>query len=248
MATDSYIDYERRAKEIFKKIDNGMTREQAAKKYGYENVRSMDQLMRRRGYKVCNGKYVKEEKKRELCVVSPRSEKLMNALNAIAQSGDSIDEKQLERWGFHTRQQLNDFMREEGIKYDPINQIYHIVAKEQEVSQENRQTIHTTEIPMFTETPEKIEDYLPFLAFLYDNKAIFDDMIKDKAENKPPVPNIPGKCHQKTFHINSNLACLINQFADAHGIKYKNVVEAAVIQYLEKYGYEDKVAQILHRG
>ena len=38
-----------------------------------------------------------------------------------------IDEKQLERWGFHTRQQLNDFMKEEGIKYDPINQIYHIV-------------------------------------------------------------------------------------------------------------------------
>ena len=229
-------------------IEKGMTREQVAKKYGYENVRSMDQLMRRRGYKVCDGKYVKEEKKRELCVVSPRSEKLMNALNAITQSGGSINEKQLERWGFDTRQQLNDFMKEEGIKYDPINQLYHIVTKEQEVSKENYQTIQETKIPVLPETPEKVEDYLPFLEFLYDNKAIFDDMVKDKAENKPPVLNIPGKCHQKTFHINSNLACLINQFADAHGIKYKNVVEAAVIQYLEKYGYEDKVAQILHRG
>ena len=248
MATETYIDYERRANEIFKNIEKGMTREQVAKKYGYENVRSMDQLMRRRGYKVCDGKYVKEEKKRELCVVSPRSEKLMNALNAITQSGGSINEKQLERWGFDTRQQLNDFMKEEGIKYDPINQLYHIVTKEQEVSKENYQTIQETKIPVLPETPEKVEDYLPFLEFLYDNKAIFDDMVKDKAENKPPVLNIPGKCHQKTFHINSNLACLINQFADERGIRYKNVIETAVIQYLEKYGYADKVAQILHRG
>lgn len=248
MGTETYVDYDRRANDIYENIGKGMTREQVAKQYGYENVRSMDQLMRRRGYKVVNGKYIKEEKKRELCVVSLRSEKLMDALNAITQSGGTVTDKQLERWGFDTRKQLFDFMRNEGIKFDPINRCYNIVPKEQSAAQNGQPAVQVTESPMLTETPTKIEDYLPFLAFLYENKAIFDDMVKDKANNKPPVVNIPGKSHQKTFHINSNLACLINQFADEHGIKYKNVIEAAAMQYLEKYGYADRVQEILHRG
>lgn len=81
ITTDEYIDYDRRADEIFELINNGMTRDQVAKKFNYENIRSMDQLMRRRGYRVVKNKYVKAGKEKpSICKLPLRTEKLMDAL------------------------------------------------------------------------------------------------------------------------------------------------------------------------
>ena len=78
ITTDEYIDYDRRADEIFELINNGMSRDQVAKKFNYENIRSMDQLMRRRGYRVVKNKYVKADKEKPaVCKLPLRTEKLM---------------------------------------------------------------------------------------------------------------------------------------------------------------------------
>lgn len=336
ITTDEYIDYDRRAEEIFDLINNGMTRDQVAKKFNYENIRSMDQLMRRRGYRIVNNKYVKADKEKPaVCKLPLRTEKLMDALNKSVKDGTEISDTTLIRWGFQTRQQLNDYMRSEGVKFDPLNKRYYILPKNMDDSatsyesdfgpcnaneriamlkEENRKEaeakrrladvenasqvspqaqlnsngtvpvhitnhgddgnrtvnenqtsthpIHTSnekssqdnDLPYDSlitgeqsDLPEKIEDFFPFINFLYNNKSIFDYMIRIKNEGKPFSITIPGKCVQKTFHINFNLACLINRFADEHGMKYKQVVEAAVVEYLNKYGYGDVLYEIINR-
>ena len=414
ITTDEYIDYDRRADEIFELINNGMTRDQVAKKFNYENIRSMDQLMRRRGYRVVKNKYVKADKEKpSICKLPLRTEKLMDALNKSVKDGTEISDANLNRWGFENRQQLNDHMKAEGVKFDPLNKRYYIVPKGMDDSaishesdigpcfanekiailkEENRReaeakkrlaaegntsqvspqanagisssfqtsagsngavqtsfnnngtvhssvstseaassslnnngiikptvmssgTIHsqfhgggnvpshaiinssagnqpsanaqmstnaqtsvnaqisanaqTSSNPSYfsnknntravagtydtsglveqSHTPEKKEDFLPFIHFLYNNKNIFDYMINLKNQGKPFTINIPGKCVQKTFHINYNLACLINRFADEHGMKYKQVIEAAVVEYLNKYGYSDDLYEIINR-
>lgn len=434
ITTDEYIDYDRRADEIFELINNGMTRDQVAKKFNYENIRSMDQLMRRRGYRVIKNKYVKADKEKPaVCKLPLRTEKLMDALNKSVKDGTEISEANLNRWGFENRQQLNNHMKAEGVKFDPLNKRYYIVPKGMDDSaishesdfgpcfanekiamlkEENRReaeakkrlaaegntsqvspqanagisssfqtsagsngavqtsfnnngsvpssvstngafqtsfnnngtvhssvstseaassslnnngiikptvmssgTIHsqfhgggnvpshaiinssagnqpsanaqmstnaqtsvnaqisanaqTSSNPSYfsnknntravagtydtsglgeqSDTPEKMEDFLPFIHFLYNNKNIFDYMINLKNQGKPFTINIPGKCVQKTFHINYNLACLINRFADEHGMKYKQVIEAAVVEYLNKYGYSDDLYEIINR-
>lgn len=364
--TDEYIDYDRRADEIFDLINNGMTRDQVAKKFNYENIRSMDQLMRRRGYRIIKNKYVKADKEKPaVCKIPLRTEKLMDALNKSVKDGTEISDATLIRWGFQTRQQLNDYMKSEGVKFDPLNKRYYILPKNMDDSatsyesdfgpcnldekisilkEENRkeaeakkcvipdenasqvspqanavmsansqkssssnrafqtlfnnkriipsqvnsngtvpmhitnqcedgnQTVNNNQTgnqPNYTsnenstqdndltydsltsgeqsDTSEKIEDFIPFINFLYNNKSIFDYMIRIKNEGKPFSINIPGKCVQKTFHINFNLACLINRFADEHGMKYKQVIEAAVVEYLNKYGYGDDLYEIINR-
>ena len=67
-------------------------------------------------------------------------------------------------------------------------------------------------------------------------------------DQKKQKGGVTGKCVQKTFHLNRNLACLINEFADEHGMRHKQVVEAAVVEYLEKYGYLRQVELIKHRN
>lgn len=434
ITTDEYIDYDRRADEIFELINNGMTRDQVAKKFNYENIRSMDQLMRRRGYRIVKNKYVKANKEKpSICKLPLRTEKLMDALNKSVKDGTEISEANLNRWGFENRQQLNDHMKAEGVKFDPLNKRYYIVPKGMDDSaishesdfgpcfanekiailkEENRReaeakkrladgenkakaslqsndgissslqtsagsngaiqtsfnnngsvpssvstngalqtsfnnngslqssvstsgaassslnnngiikptvmssgTIHSqfhgggnvpspainnssagsqpsanaqmstnvqtstnakmssnaqpSQNPSYfsnknntravagtydtsglgeqSDTPEKMEDFLPFIHFLYNNKNIFDYMVNLKNQGKPFTINIPGKCVQKTFHINYNLACLINRFADEHGMKYKQVIEAAVVEYLNKYGYGDDLYDIINR-
>lgn len=414
ITTDEYIDYDRRADEIFELINNGMTRDQVAKKFNYENIRSMDQLMRRRGYRVIKNKYVKADKEKPaVCKLPLRTEKLMDALNKSVKDGTEISDATLIRWGFQTRQQLNDYMKSEGVKFDPLNKRYYILPKNMDDSatsyesdfgpcnanekiamlkEENRKeaeskrrldagenasqvipqanagmssflqalagsngavqtsfnnngsvtssvntngalqrsfnnngiikptvmssgTIHsqfhgggnvpspaiinssagnqpsanaqmstnaqtsvnaqisanaqTSSNPSYfsnknntravagtydtsglgeqSDTPEKMEDFLPFIHFLYNNKNIFDYMVNLKNQGKPFTINIPGKCVQKTFHINYNLACLINRFADEHGMKYKQVIEAAVVEYLNKFGYGDDLYEIINR-
>lgn len=434
ITTDEYIDYDRRADEIFELINNGMTRDQVAKKFNYENIRSMDQLMRRRGYRIVKNKYVKASKEKpSICKLPLRTEKLMDALNKSVKDGTEISEANLNRWGFENRQQLNDHMKAEGVKFDPLNKRYYIVPKGMDDSaishesdfgpcfvdeklamlkEENRReaeakrrladgenasqvspqanagissslqtsagsngavqtsfnnngavpssvstngafqtsfnnnsslqssvstsgaassslnnngiikptvmssgTIHSqfhgggnvpspainnssagsqpsanaqmstnvqtstnakmssnaqpSQNPSYfsnknntravagtydtsglgeqSDTPEKMEDFLPFIHFLYNNKNIFDYMVNLKNQGKPFTINIPGKCVQKTFHINYNLACLINRFADEHGMKYKQVIEAAVVEYLNKFGYGDDLYDIINR-
>lgn len=362
VTTDEYIDYDRRADEIFDLINNGMTRDQVAKKFNYENIRSMDQLMRRRGYRIVKNKYVKADKEKPaVCKIPLRTEKLMDALNKSVKDGTEISDATLIKWGFQTRQQLNDYMKSEGVKFDPLNKRYYILPKNMDDSatsyesdfgpcnldekisilkEENRkeaeakkcvipvenamqvspqtnagmsanfqkssssnrafQTLfnnkrniqsqfnsngtdtnqgddvnhtvnenQTSTHPNHTsnenntqdndltndsliageqsDLPEKIEDFIPFINFLYNNKSIFDYMIRIKNEGKPFSITIPGKCVQKTFHINFNLACLINRFADEHGMKYKQVIEAAVVEYLNKYGYGDDLYEIINR-
>lgn len=428
VTTDEYIDYDRRADEIFELINNGMSRDQVAKKFNYENIRSMDQLMRRRGYRVVKNKYVKADKEKpSICKLPLRTEKLMDALNKSVKDGTEISDANLNKWGFENRQQLNDHMKAEGVKFDPLNKRYYIVPKGMDDSaishesdfgpcfvdeklamlkEENRReaeakrrlaagenavqtgshanvgissslqpsagsngavqtsfnnngsvpssvntngafqtsfnnngsvqpsvstsgaalsssnnntaikstvissgTIHsqlhsyanvnspvinnssagnqalsyaqtsanaqmsanaqTSQNPSYfsnknntqattgtydtsglgeqSDTPEKMEDFLPFIHFLYNNKNIFDYMINIKNQGKPFTINIPGKCVQKTFHINYNLACLINRFADEHGMKYKQVIEAAVVEYLNKFGYGDDLYDIINR-
>lgn len=244
----SYVEYDRRADEIYSLINNGMSREQVANRFNYDNIRSMDQLMRRRGYRVVNNRYVKEEKQKVVCKISARTEKIMDALNKAIKNGEEPTDIEIRRWGFEDRQNLNSYLKEEGVNYDPLNKIYYIVSKEEGNTESLNLQTHVQTSPNLSGVPEKVSDFLPFLRFLYDNKEIFDNMIKDNRELKPHIVNIPGKCIQKTFHINRNLAYLINNFADENSMRYKQVVEAAVVEYLEKYGYFKQIGEIKHRG
>ena len=306
--------YDKMAEEIYTLVNKGMTREQAAVKFNYENIRSMDQLMRRRGYKVFNNKYVKDERNNKICVISVKAERIMNELNKAEREKIEITGTQLHRWGFDSRQQLNDYMRKEGVGFDPINKQYYVVptnelarshdilcnkqhtesnnaqlsskenlangtlsetsdtlqknnvqsksivsessqytvsANEQihkDVKSDALQMLEKPDASEHTEVPHDISDLLPFIQFLYNHRDVFNDMIQEKNEFKPHTVTIPGKCVQKTFHLNRNLACLINEFADEHGMRHKQVVEAAVVEYLEKYGYLRQVELIKHRN
>lgn len=278
---DSYIDYDKRSDEIYALVNNGMSRDAVAKKFNYSNIRSMDQLMRRRGYKIINNKYVKEDNHPSICTVSAKTERLMYKLNEAAKEKKELTETQLRNWGFENRQQLNDYLKEEGVKFDPINKIYYAVPKirnngtpassqyssspyynssgtfqsadarltssQSSEFQPSASQSHISKTPELSSEPKNISDFFPFIQFLYDNKYIFDNIIREKSEGTPQTFNIPGKCVQKTFNLNCHLATLINNFADEHCLRHKQVIESAVVEYLEKYGYIKQVEGILHR-
>ena len=93
--------------------------------------------------------------------------------------------------------------------------------------------------------PEQFEALLQYLAANEDKLKI---LLSGEQNLKPLLYPIKGKRATKTVFIAEKLQCLINEYCIDKELKIGDLVECAVIQYLNQNGYAEKLEAILKCG
>ncbi len=74
---------------------------------------------------------------------------------------------------------------------------------------------------------------------------IMDQAVKEQKTN-PLLYPVKGKRATKTVFIAEKLQFLINEYCIENDLKIGDVVECAIIQYLNQNGYDEKLKSILN--
>lgn len=89
--------------------------------------------------------------------------------------------------------------------------------------------------------------YVPLLEYLMENQVkltkLFDQTPRDDAE----IPRfaIPGPCGPKSIQMTDGLKRLVEDFSKEKNLRQRDIVEAALVEFLRKYGYGPEVEAFL---
>jgi hypothetical protein len=93
---------------------------------------------------------------------------------------------------------------------------------------------------------EGIEEYIPFLRFLYEKRDDIYQLISGTREDgKIPRYAIPGLVRTKAIYMSDMIAKLAAEFSKEKNITQREVMEAALVEYLMKYGFKREVEALL---
>ena len=94
--------------------------------------------------------------------------------------------------------------------------------------------------------PDGIEEYLPFIRFLYEKRDEVYQMISGtKEDGKIPRYALPGMTRTKAIYMNDMIGRLTGEFSREKNVTQREIVEAALIEYLQKYGYKVEIEALL---
>lgn len=97
-----------------------------------------------------------------------------------------------------------------------------------------------------TKQPKKgWEQFEALLNYLSENENKLRILLSGEESLTPLVYPVKGKRSTKTVFIAEKLQCLINEYCIDKNLKIGDVIEYALIQYLNQNGYADKLEPIL---
>jgi len=65
-------------------------------------------------------------------------------------------------------------------------------------------------------------------------------------ENRIRIYTIPGKAKTKSIFLSDDLSELMLTLCQKHSLSQRQGYEAALVEYLMKYGYQDNIEQLLN--
>lgn len=83
------------------------------------------------------------------------------------------------------------------------------------------------------------------LSYILENEEKLRILLSGDPNVSPLVYPIKGKRSTKTVFIAEKLQCLVNEFCIEKELKIGDVIEHALIQYLNQNGYSSKLETIL---
>ena len=95
------------------------------------------------------------------------------------------------------------------------------------------------------QTKKGWEQFEPLLSYLAANEDKLRILLSGEPNLTPLVYPVKGKRSTKTVFIAEKLQCLINEYCIDKDLKIGDVIEYAVIQYLNQNGYAEKLEPIL---
>ncbi len=106
---------------------------------------------------------------------------------------------------------------------------------------ERELSINGNEIPM--SSPET--DNEAFLSFLMQNKTKLEVLLSGSIDAPPLLYSTKGKRSTKTIFMSEDIQKVLTDFCEERKLKQGDVVEIALIHYLNQKGYADRLNNIL---
>jgi hypothetical protein len=243
---------------ILNNLAKGKTREEIATLLGYKTWRSLDIYMRRTGAKWDSDQntYVPLEKKNGNCKIYDIEKIIENAEPKIANiisrfTKENADPLQIAKdCGFSDHRALSSYMKSKGYQWSVeinnyIDTPIHLISEKTEEKEEENDYTENTHA---NEENINIQKYLALLELLYKNKEKFIDMVG--AESQPgtiPRYTVPGITRTKSFYMSDRLSRLVTEFSETRNISQKEIIEAAIIEFLRNHSYKEEIDQLLGR-
>lgn len=256
---NDYIDYEKRIEQVLARMKSGETRDEIASSLGYANTRSLDALLRRRGYIVQNGKYVKKPSSMnstDHLGLPLKAEKIANEISQYREAGLDLPSNFAIEHGFQSQMEMQQYLKSAGLKFDNKSKIY-VPDVKNDAELKPEQTFRTEERKKSLDEMEQCADtsvsvdvkYKALLDFLYENREQLVKVCKPNVvDTRIPRISIAGPKKIKSIYMNAGLAVILDDCCEKNGITIRDVVEGALIDYLSAYNYQTEIEQLLNRN
>lgn len=222
------------------------TRDEAAEELGYKNYRGLDQYMRRKNF-VFDDKqmqYIPAINRVSDLKIDPKSyapTKVVSIISAF--ENENADPKVIAKQaGFKDHREMAEYMKNKGYEWNAYKNNYlKAVGKVDEEEAEPLEAKQTRE-----DLPDDIGEYLPFIRFLYEKRDdIYQLLTGVKEDGKIPRYAVPGLVRTKAIYMSDMIAKLAGEFSKEKNVTQREIMEAALIEYLQKYGFKREIDTLL---
>ena len=254
--TKKEVKFTDRAKEVIEALESGSSREELAEKYDYSTWKSLDVYMRRKGFKYDTDKenYYVPEKETAKDPVPIEADSKVSLVISLFSEGNLKFKEIASRLGFADHRELSQFMAKKGYQWSAKDGNYRKAQKgvqEKELKSEDNLIDFPGEKPPADLNSSLLQEflkYLPLLQKLKENEQLLAELFeKEKAQAKTiPKYAVPGESATKSVYMSQNLIQLMEEFSDIKNVSQRAIIEAALIEYLKKYGFKQELAAILN--
>jgi hypothetical protein len=222
------------------------TRDEAAVELGYKNYRGLDQYMRRKNF-VFDDKqmqYIPAINRVSDLKIDPKSyapTKVVSIISAF--ENENADPKVIAKQaGFKDHKEMAEYMKNKGYEWNAYKNNYlKAVGKVEDEKEELPEAKPTRE-----DLPDDIAEYLPFIRFLYEKRDdIYHLLTGVKEDGKIPRYAVPGLVRTKAIYMSDMIAKLAGEFSKEKNVTQREIMEAALIEYLQKYGFKREIDTLL---
>lgn len=227
------------------------TRDEVAAELKYKNWKSLDMYMRRKNFVFDRreGQYIPAHTRVEKLNRDPKSYAPGKVVSIIAafEEGEDVDPRVVAKQeGFKDHKEMAEYMKNKGYEWNVYKNNY--VKMVGKVKDENAAVPPPEPInqPAGGKTPEGIEEYLPFLRFLYEKRDdIYQLLSGTREDGKIPRYAVPGLVRTKAIYMSDMIAKLAGEFSKEKNVTQREIMEAALVEYLQKYGFKREVEALL---
>nr|DAL96932.1 MAG TPA: hypothetical protein [Caudoviricetes sp.] len=222
-----------------------MTRDEAAEELGYKNYRGMDQYMRRKNF-VFDQKqmqYIPAINRVSELDRDPKSyapTKVVRIISAFEE--ENADPKVIAKQaGFKDHREMAEYMKNKGYEWNAYKNNYLKAVGRVDEKEEPPEVKLTRE-----DLPDDLTEYVPFIRFLYEKRDdIYQLLTGVKEDGKIPRYAVPGLVRTKAIYMSDMIARLAAEFSKEKNITQREIMEAALIEYLQKYGFKREIDSLL---
>lgn len=225
------------------------TRDEVAEEFNYKTYKSLDIYMRRKNFRYDSkeGQYYPMESRIEK--PDPKTYAPTKVASIIAAfEEDGMDPKVIAKQeGFKDHREMAEYMKIKGYEWNVYKNNYvKIVGRIDEETDDDPPLIETTNKTKTGGNVEGIEEYIPFIRFLYEKRDDIYQLISGTREDgQIPRYAIPGLVRTKAIYMSDTIAKLAGEFSKEKNITQREVMEAALVEYLMKYGFKREVEALL---
>lgn len=222
------------------------TRDEAAVELGYKNYRGMDQYMRRKNF-VFDDKqmqYIPAINRVSDLDRDPKSYAPTKVVSIItAFENENADPRVIAKQaGFKDHREMAEYMKNKGYEWNAYKNNYLKAVGRVDEKEEAPPEIKETRENL----PDGIEEYVPFIRFLYEKRDdIYQLLTGVKEDGKIPRYAVPGLVRTKAIYMSDMIARLAGEFSKEKNVTQREIMEAALIEYLQKYGFKREIDTLL---
>ena len=223
------------------------TRDEAAEELGYKNYKSLDMYMRRKNFRYDgdSGQYVLKEDAIDKLNKNPNSYAPTKVVNIIT-AFEKVNPDPMfiaKQGGFKDHKEMAEYMANKGYEWNVYknNYVKTIGKAEEKTAGEVIKETVTTQNPL-----TDIDEYIPFIRFLYEKRDdIYQLLSGTKEDGTIPRYVVPGLVRTKAIYMSDMVAKLTAEFSKEKNVTQREVMEGALIEYLQKYGFKREVESLL---
>lgn len=236
---------------IQKYLKTGTTREELGAILGYKSWRGLDIFMRRQGMKWdsrSNSYYSSMDAAGEN--IDESSPSRISMIISCFREKDADPMEIAQKAGFENHRQLSSYMDARGFVWSAAinNYVRKLFLEEIPQPEAKTEILPGNEDSKTSLQYPQLEKYLPFLDILSKHKErLLELLLTEPAPGIVPRYAVPGITRTKSFYMSEPLSRLLNEFSSSKNISQKEIIEAAIIEFLRKYSFKKQVDELLGR-
>lgn len=218
-----------------KLLSNGKDKYQVAREVGYKDASGLDKYAKRLGY-VWNRNIKNYEIRDDTELVGSPSKKVSKILSMI-KAGMSI-ESIAKYFRMENSQALADYMYKKGFEWNSEKGTYirkNMVLFNEDADSKQNDNVYTA---------SDNED-VDIMKLLESNKGKLIELLSYKPKNTIPRYLLKGMPVTKGFFISIEIDKLIKDFSREKNISQKDIIQTALIEFFNKYGFNNEVDILL---